>query len=183
MPLRPLTLSATLLLALSGCGAGETAATAGEAAATAEIGIGARLAIRIDLAAVELPALHLVTEDLVGVVHLGKTRRGLGVTVLLALLGTGTRVAVPILVQQVIDRLKALDTFALLARTGFMELPRVATPAPADLVLTPAAAGPSDRPRAASSCWRPMWCRLRWPNRSRWTKHTKTIDAVAGEMQ
>ena len=31
-------------------------------------------------------------------------RRGLGVTVLLALLGTGTRVAVPILVQQVIDR-------------------------------------------------------------------------------
>ena len=31
-------------------------------------------------------------------------RRGLGATVVLALLGTGTRVAVPVLVQQVIDR-------------------------------------------------------------------------------
>lgn len=31
-------------------------------------------------------------------------RRGLGVTIVLALLGTGTRVAVPVLVQQVIDR-------------------------------------------------------------------------------
>ncbi len=53
--------------------------------------------------------------------------------------------------QTKVERLKALDTFALLARTGFMELPRVATPAPSDLVLAPSAIGPSDRPRAASS--------------------------------
>ncbi len=45
-----------------------------------EIGKRARLAIGIDLAAIELPALHLVAEDLIGIVHLRESGRGLGVT-------------------------------------------------------------------------------------------------------
>jgi len=46
-------------------------------------------------------AIHVITR---GLVHSPALRRGLGLTIVFAVLGTGTRVAVPVLVQQIIDR-------------------------------------------------------------------------------
>jgi putative ABC transport system ATP-binding protein len=46
-------------------------------------------------------AIDVITR---GLVHSPALRRGLGLTIVFAVLGTGTRVAVPVLVQQIIDR-------------------------------------------------------------------------------